>query len=56
MESVEVDGTFVRFVTQLQQMEQEVEIKAIAAENTYTVGPLRIKLVVISNGEVLFST
>jgi uncharacterized protein (DUF3084 family) len=56
VESVEVDGTFVRFVTQLQQMEQEVEIKAIAAENTYTVGPLRIKLVVISNGEVLFST
>ena len=56
VESVQIDGTFLRFVTQLQQTEQEVEIKAIAAENTYTVGPLRVKLVAILNGQILFST
>ena len=56
VESVQIEGTFPRFVTQLQQTEQEVEIKAVAAENTYTVGPLRVKLVAILNGQILFST
>jgi uncharacterized protein (DUF3084 family) len=56
VESVQIEGTFLRFVTQLQQTEQEVEIKAVAAGNTYTVGPLRVKLVAIVNGKILFST
>jgi uncharacterized protein (DUF3084 family) len=56
VESVQIEGTFLRFVTQLQQTEQEVEIKAVAAGNTYTVGPLRVKLVAIFNGQILFST
>jgi uncharacterized protein (DUF3084 family) len=56
VESVQIEGTFLRFVTQLQQTEQEVEIKAVAAGNTYTVGPLRVKLVAIVNGQILFST
>ena len=56
VESVQIEGTFLRFVTQLQQAEQEVEIKAVAAENTYTVGPLRVKLVALLNGQILFST
>ena len=56
VESVQIEGTFLRFVTQLQQTEQEVEIKAVAAENTYTVGPLRVKLVALLNGQILFST
>jgi uncharacterized protein (DUF3084 family) len=56
VESVQIEGTFLRFVTQLQQTEQEVEIKAVAAGNTYTVGPLRVKLVAILNGQILFST
>jgi uncharacterized protein (DUF3084 family) len=56
IESVQIDGTFLRFVSQLQQTEQEVEIKAVAADNTYTVGPLRVKLVAILNGQILFST
>ncbi|MBD2277754.1 DUF3084 domain-containing protein [Aphanizomenon flos-aquae] len=56
VESVQIEGTFPRFVTQLQQTEQEVEIKAVAAENTYTVGPLRVKLVALLNGQILFST
>ncbi|MDB9311157.1 DUF3084 domain-containing protein [Aphanizomenon sp. CS-733/32] len=56
VESVQIEGTFLRFVTQLQQTEQEVEIKAVAADNTYTVGPLRVKLVALLNGQILFST
>lgn len=56
VEAVEVEGTFLRFITQLQQTEQEVEVKAVAAEDTYTIGPLRIKLVALLNGQVLFTT
>ena len=56
VEPVEVEGTFLRFITQLQQTEQEVEVKAVAAEDTYTIGPLRIKLVALLNGQILFTT
>ncbi len=56
VEDVQIEGTFLRFVNQLQQIQQEVEVKAIAAEDIYTVGPLRVKLVVILNGQILFST
>lgn len=56
VEAVEVEGTLLRFVTQLQQTEQEVEVKAVAAEDTYTIGPLKIKLVALLNGEILFTT
>jgi uncharacterized protein (DUF3084 family) len=56
VEAVEVEGTFLRFVTQLQQTDQEVEVKAVAAEDTYTIGPLRIKFVALLNGQILFTT
>ncbi|TAF02605.1 MAG: DUF3084 domain-containing protein [Nostocales cyanobacterium] len=56
VETVQIDGTFIRFFAQLQQSEQPLEIKAIAAEDTYTAGPLRVKLVAIFNGQIIFST
>lgn len=56
VEDVQIEGTFLRFVNQLQQIQQEVEVKAIAAEDIYTVGPLRVKLVALLNGQILFST
>jgi len=56
VENVQVDGTFLRFITQLRQYNQSLEIKAIAAEDTYTAGPLRVKLVAIVNGQIIFST
>jgi uncharacterized protein (DUF3084 family) len=56
VEDVQIDGTFLRFISQLQQTQEEVEIKAIAAEDIYTVGPLKVKLVAILNGQILFST
>ncbi|MEH1821194.1 MAG: DUF3084 domain-containing protein [Nostoc sp.] len=56
VENVQVDGTFLRFITQLRQYNQPLDIKAIAAEDTYTAGPLRVKLVAIVNGKIIFST
>ncbi|MHC5725997.1 MAG: DUF3084 domain-containing protein [Nostoc sp.] len=56
VENVQVEGTFLRFVTQLRQYNQPLEIKAIAAEDTYTAGPLRVKLVAVVNGQIIFST
>ncbi len=56
IETVQIDGTFLRFVSQLRQFDQPLEIKAIAAEDTFTAGPLRVKLVAIINGQVIFST
>ncbi|MBC1240084.1 DUF3084 domain-containing protein [Nostoc sp. 2RC] len=56
VENVQVDGTFLRFVAQLRKYNQPLEIKAIAAEDTYTAGPLRVKLVAVVNGQIIFST
>ncbi|MGV0101895.1 DUF3084 domain-containing protein [Nostoc sp. DSM 114167] len=56
VENVQVEGTFLRFVSLLRQYNQPLEIKAIAAEDTYTAGPLRVKLVAIVDGKIIFST
>ena len=48
--------TPIRFMEQLKQYNQAVELKAVAAENTYTAGPLKIELVVVRNGQVIFGT
>ncbi|WP_413200940.1 DUF3084 domain-containing protein [Nostoc piscinale] len=56
VEGVQVDGTFLRFINQLRQYDQPLDIKAIATEDTYTAGPLRVKLLAVQNGKVIFST
>ncbi|MDJ0737224.1 MAG: DUF3084 domain-containing protein [Nostocaceae cyanobacterium] len=56
LETIQIDGTFVRFLAKLNNYDQPIEIKAIAAADTYTAGPLKVKLVAIKNGEVIFST
>jgi uncharacterized protein (DUF3084 family) len=56
LESIQIDGTFIRFIAQLRQYNQPIEIKAIAAEDTYTAGPLKVKLIGIQNGQIIFST
>jgi uncharacterized protein (DUF3084 family) len=56
VENVQIDGTLLRFFNQLSQADQAIEIKAIAAEDTYTAGPLRVKLVALVNGQIIFST
>ncbi|MBW4593492.1 MAG: DUF3084 domain-containing protein [Brasilonema angustatum HA4187-MV1] len=56
LESIQIDGTFIRFIAQLRQYNQPIEIKAIAVEDTYTAGPLKVKLIAIQNGQIIFST
>ena len=48
--------TLIRFFEQLQQQNQPVDVKAVASEMTYTAGPLRVELVAIKDGKVLFQT
>ncbi|MEL7036415.1 MAG: DUF3084 domain-containing protein [Cyanobacteria bacterium J06592_8] len=48
--------TFVNFLEQLQQHNQPVELQAVASEDTYTIGPLKIDLLARHNGEVVLST
>lgn len=50
------EGSHLRFYFQLRQYDQPLEIKAIAMEDTYTAGPLRIRLLALIDGEVVFST
>ncbi|MBW4505418.1 MAG: DUF3084 domain-containing protein [Scytonematopsis contorta HA4267-MV1] len=56
LNDLQIDGSLIRFVAQLRQYDQQIEIKAIAAEDTYTAGPLRVRLIGIQNGEIIFST
>ncbi|MBE9129418.1 MULTISPECIES: DUF3084 domain-containing protein [unclassified Coleofasciculus] len=46
----------VRFIEQLEEYDVPLEIKAVAQEETYAAGPLKIQLVVTQNGRVIFST
>lgn len=48
--------TLIRFFEQLQQYNQPLELKAIAAQDTYISGPLRVELVAVDNGQVVFGT
>jgi uncharacterized protein (DUF3084 family) len=56
LESIEVDSTFLQFVAQLGKYDQAMEIRAVAAQNTYTAGPLKVRLIAIQNGQVIFGT
>ncbi|MEM7553169.1 MAG: DUF3084 domain-containing protein [Cyanobacteria bacterium P01_A01_bin.84] len=55
-EVIQIETSFIRFLSQIRRYNQPVEIKAIAAQDTYTSGPLKVKFVVISNGQIIFST
>ncbi len=46
----------ITFIEQLKQYKQPIELKAVAADVTYTAGPLNIELVAIQNGQVLIRT
>lgn len=56
VEDIQVEGPVLRFIAQLKQYDQPVDIKAVAAEDIYTVGPLKVRLLVIQNGQIIFST
>ncbi|MBD2462646.1 DUF3084 domain-containing protein [Oscillatoria sp. FACHB-1407] len=48
--------TVSTFFERLRQYNQAVDIQAVTAEATYTAGPIRLELVAVQNGQVLFST
>jgi uncharacterized protein (DUF3084 family) len=55
--------TFINFIDRLGTQDQAIidinqpiDIKAIATEDTYTVGPLKVNLVAYQNGKIIFST
>ncbi|MDB9510328.1 DUF3084 domain-containing protein [Kamptonema animale CS-326] len=48
--------TLLAFIEQLQQYDRPLDVQAIAADVTYTAGPLKINLVAIDDGVVLFGT
>lgn len=58
-DSVQIVGpiqTLLTFVEQLKQSKQLIELKAVATEDTYTAGPLKIELIAEQNGQVLYRT
>ncbi|QZZ22780.1 DUF3084 domain-containing protein [Leptothermofonsia sichuanensis E412] len=46
----------ITFITQLKQHNQMVELKAVASEVTYVAGPLKVELIAVRDGQVLFRT
>ena len=48
--------SLLRFIEQLEEYGEPVEVRAVAAEVTYTAGPLKMKLVAIRDGAVIFQT
>ncbi|MEG5056989.1 DUF3084 domain-containing protein [Microcoleus sp. A2-C5] len=48
--------TLAGFIDRLQQYEKSLEVRAIATDVTYIAGPLKIDLVALSNGVVVFRT
>ncbi|MBW4651095.1 MAG: DUF3084 domain-containing protein [Kastovskya adunca ATA6-11-RM4] len=49
-------ATMINFIDQLNQYDKPVDVKAVAVEPTATAGPLKVRLVVIQDGQVIFST
>lgn len=49
-------SSVIRFMEQLKEYNQPLDIKAVAQEVAYTSGPLKMQLVATQNGQVLFST
>lgn len=55
--TLEQIGTLTQFIDQILKAEEPIDrIQAIATETTYTAGPLKLKLVAMQKGEVVFST
>ncbi len=48
--------TIISFIEQLEKYKQPVEVKVVAEETTSTAGPLRMQLVAIQNGQVIFKS
>lgn len=48
--------TILSFFQQLQNHQQPIELQAVAAQDTYTIGPLKLNLLARQDGSIIFST
>ncbi len=48
--------TIINFLSLLEQQSLPVDVRAVAADLTYTSGPLKLELVAIRNGQIVFQT
>jgi uncharacterized protein (DUF3084 family) len=48
--------TLIRFIGQIKQYKQPIDVRAVVAEVAYTAGPLKVELVAVQNGNVIFRT
>jgi uncharacterized protein (DUF3084 family) len=48
--------TLAGFIDRLQQYKKPLDVQAITADVTYIAGPLKIDLVAVENGAVVFRT
>jgi uncharacterized protein (DUF3084 family) len=49
-------STYIQFLEKVKTQKFPIEIEAIVDRDTYTLGPLVIKLQAVSDGKVLFNT
>ena len=60
-DSVQIEGvqslqSWTSFAEKLHQIPTSVEVRVVASEVTYTIGPLKIELVAVQNGQVVLRT
>ena len=60
-DSVQIEGvqslqSWTSFAEKLGQLQTSVEVRVVASEVTYTIGPLKIELVAVQNGQVVLRT
>jgi uncharacterized protein (DUF3084 family) len=48
--------TLMRFIEQLKQSETPVDVQVVASDVTYTAGPVKMDLVAVQKGQILFRT
>ncbi|WP_204368538.1 hypothetical protein [Neosynechococcus sphagnicola] len=54
-DAIEIDNDSLgKFFDKLKQSKEPLDIRAIAVDITYTLGPLKVELVAVHNGQVLF--
>jgi uncharacterized protein (DUF3084 family) len=46
----------IEFIKQLQEQQEPLEVQAIATDLTYTAGPLKLKLVAVRHGAIIFES
>lgn len=49
-------STIIRFIEQLDKYDQPIDIQVVVQENTFTAGPLKMQLLAIQKGQVVFKS